>query len=50
MFKDIVPSVDVKQKNLLMQMLLHVVGHENIVIGQHDDAQNDDAQHNDVHK
>ena len=47
-FKDIMPSVDVKQKKSLDVDASTCDQSRKTVIGQYDDAQNDDAQHNDV--
>ena len=48
MFKDIVPSVNVKLKNSIDVEASKCANPCKIVVGQHDDAQNNDAQHNDV--
>ena len=48
MFKDIVPSVDIKQKNLIDVDASTCAPPRKTVVCQYDDGQNKYAQHNDV--
>ena len=48
MFKDIVHSIDVKQKNIIDVDASTCAQIRKTIAGQHDDAQNNDVQHNDL--